>query len=262
MAAALVFVGVTVRPQAQPSAVVVTQLDYIYSRITRKRLDMFTLRGLEMISAHTPYQAIAERLKQIVDNVHTQAAQYKARVILYVDVTGLGDPIIDLIKAKVDPLITVYVTNSDKRSENKDKVTVGKSWLIAKMQTILQDGRLKAPKTPVTEVILNDLLLYDLDPAPTDNELTGSFTVGTQDQLLTALALACQGIPDKEEAGEEFMDWMNRRALRPLPTKASRDWLKEWSGPKAIRSINPLTGDPMPDAEQITQPLATQPPIG
>src|ERR1035437_10092520 len=175
MAAALVFVGATIRPQAQPSAVVVTQLDFIYNRITRKKLDMFTLRGLEMISAHTSYMDIAIRLKQIVDNVHTQAAQYKARVILYVDVTGLGDPIIDLIKAKADPLITVYITNSDKRAENKDKVTVGKSWLIAKMQTILQDGRLKAPKTPVTEVILNDLLVYDLDPAPTDNELTGSF---------------------------------------------------------------------------------------
>lgn len=239
----LITVGASIRPQAQPSAVVVTQITWVYDRLTRARQDFFSVRFMELIAARTPYPDLAYRLKQIVDNLHLQLAQYKGRVILYADVTGLGQPVVSLIQARVDPLVPCYVTANDRRTETDARVTVGKAWLVARLQTLFQGGRISLPRTAANKVLVEELLTYDLDPSPADNELAGSFTVGTQDPMLTALALACQGIPEAEQSGEEFMEYLRRRAMRgPDPRQASRTWLREWHGKSAVRPIDPLTG--------------------
>lgn len=247
--ATIILLGATVRPQAQPSAIVVTQVEWSYNIRTRKRQDSFTVRFMELIPARTPYPRIAERLGQVVDNLHLQAAQYKARVIMYVDVSGLGEPIVDLIKAKADPIYTVYLSANDKRTEHKDRITIGKGWLIARLQVLFQGARVSIPRTEATTQLVEELLAYSLDPSPTDNELTGSFIVGSQDELLTALGLACQGLPASEENAEEFLEFMRRRVSGlPERRKASSDWLKEWNGKSPITSIDPMTGRPAPNS--------------
>lgn len=247
--ATTILLGATIRPQAQPSAIAVTQVDWAYNLKTRKRQDHYTVRYLEIIPARTPYPKIAERLAQVVDNLHLQAAQFKARVIMYADVTGLGEPIVGLIKANADPIITCYISQNDKRSEHKDKATIGKAWLVARLQTLFQGARIVIPQTPATRQLVEELLAYSLDPAPTDNELTGTFVVGSQDELLTALGLACQGVPERELASEEFLEFMRRRVQTfGGDRQASADWLKEWHGASPVDGLDPTKAPPPPDA--------------
>jgi hypothetical protein len=249
--ATTIILGATVRPQAQPTAIVVTQVDYGYNIKTRKRQDHYTVRFIEIIPARTPYPKIAERLGQIVDNLHTQAAQFKARVIMYVDVTGLGIPVIDLIKAKAESIIPCYLTANDKRAEGKDRVTLGKAWLVSRLQVLFQGARIAIPRSSTTELLVQELLAYSLDPSPTDNELTSTFVVGSQDELLTALGLACQGVPKAEEAADEYLEYMRRR-LQGIPTalQASKDWLKEYHGSSPVKGIDPTKETENPEPVQ------------
>jgi hypothetical protein len=54
------------------------------------------------------------------------------------------------------------------------------------------------------------------------------------------LGLACQGVPDKEQGAIEFLEYMTQRvATLPKRTIVSSDPLQEWSGPKAVQSIDP-----------------------
>jgi hypothetical protein len=244
--ATTIIVGASIRPLAQPSAIIVVQMDHLYDIKTHVRHPFFVVRFIELVAARTPYPKIAARLSQVVDNVTTQGAQFKCRVILYADVTGLGQPVVDLVKAKVESLVTVYMSGNEKRTEHESRVTMGKAWMVARLQTLFQSGYIHLPKTEATQLLVEEILAYSLDPAPQDNELTGSFTVGTQDELLTALGLACQGLPEREQAAEEYLDYMRRRVANPRPPlkTASKDWLKEWHGPSPVTSLDPLTREP------------------
>jgi hypothetical protein len=115
----------------------------------------------------------------------------------YVDATGVGNPVVDLLKAAgVRQIKAVYFTYGDRRTVAEDgSVSLGKAWLVSRLQVLLQSERLHLPQTAEAQVLAKELLDYEIRISEDANDRYGAFRVGTHDDLVTALGLAVQAVP-------------------------------------------------------------------
>ena len=207
---ATVIVGAKIGQRHERTGIAVVEAE-------RRGADLhYIARHLERLPAGTPYPDAGARLFEVAKG----AARYAGRVVtsqitsymtgatlhqctrqdltVYVDVTGLGDPILSLVTAagikKANP---VYFNSGDRRLAEKEhgieKVTLGKGWLVARLQVLLQTGRLHLPDTAEAGALAKDLREYEIRMEPDANERYGAFSVSERDDLITALGLAVQG---------------------------------------------------------------------
>ncbi len=158
-------------------------------------------RHLERLPLGTSYPEVARRVATVVAGV---AARGSGRPRLYVDATGLGTPVVDVLRAGgvVADLIPVYFTHGDRRTEERGEVRLGKAWLVSQMQALLQTGRLHLPRTTEAEALARELLDYEIRVTENANDTYGAFKTGTHDDLVTALGLAAQ------EGGEPVIPYI------------------------------------------------------
>lgn len=150
----------------------------------------FVVRFLERMSSGTTFPEAASRLGQIATRVASRTGR---RPPVYVDATGLGSPIMALLEAKTRRVTSVYFNHGDRRiEEGMDEVRLGKAWLVARLQALLQCQRLHLPEGESARTLARDLLDYEIHVSPDANERYGAFPVGAQDDLVTALGLAVQ----------------------------------------------------------------------
>ena len=150
----------------------------------------FSVRHLERLPAGTAFPDLAERTATVVEKV-SKHSERTPRV--YVDATGLGQPVIDLFKSWVAQatVVAVFFTHGDRRvEESSNVIRLGKAYLVAQLQTLLQTGRLHLPRTDDSRILADDLLAYEIQIVENANERYGAFKVGTRDDLVTALGMA------------------------------------------------------------------------
>lgn len=153
----------------------------------------FTVRHLERLPPGTRFPDVAERAGEIARAVVHRTGGFPE---VFVDLTGLGEPIFNVLKRRVHRLTAVYFNHGDRRMEvDTWEVRLGKAWLVARLQALLQMGILHLPRTPDAEALATELLEYEIQVAEDANERYGAFRVGTQDDLVTALGLAVQKDP-------------------------------------------------------------------
>jgi hypothetical protein len=190
--------------------------------------DYYITRFLERLPLGTPYPAIAERVQTVIANISRQVATGEpprfempppsARITLYVDGTGLGQPVVDLLKGAGVAVRPCYFTHGDKRVEQRDRsISLGKAWLVSRLQALLQTARILLPRTTEAHVLAQELLDYEIHVDEKANDTYGAFRVGSHDGLVTALGLAVQ-----EPVREYRITWggfdigeMNQPALSP-----------------------------------------------
>jgi hypothetical protein len=193
----LVTVGVDLGQKRDPTALCVVDGEQRWFGIPprmRWEENHFVVRYLERLAAGTPFPDVVDRVAEVVHAVGRRTG-WRPRV--YVDATGLGDPIVDLFRKEAPRVTPVYFNHGDRRTvEGKEKeVTLGKAWLVARLQALLQSGALHLPKTAAAETLARELLDYEISVVEDANERYGAFRVGTQDDLVTALGLAVQNDP-------------------------------------------------------------------
>jgi hypothetical protein len=125
------------------------------------------------------------------------ASQHQApsSLTVYVDATGVGKPVVDLLaeRLKGTRLIPVYFTHGDQRLHDGNRgIKLGKAWLVSQLQVLLQTGRLHLPRTSEAHVLAQELQDYEIRVDENGRESSGAFKVGTHDDLVTALGLAVQ----------------------------------------------------------------------
>jgi hypothetical protein len=150
------------------------------------------IRYLDRLPLGTPYPGVAERIKTVVSRAATKAGA--SSLVLYVDATGVGTPVVDIIrragvKARVVP---VYFTHGDRRNLVEREVRLGKAWLVSRLQLLLQGDFLHLPRSAEAEALSEELLDYEIRVDENANDKYGAFKVGTHDDLVTALGLATQ----------------------------------------------------------------------
>lgn len=153
----------------------------------------YLIRHLERLPLGTPYPAVVDRLVEI----YRKLTASKHSVRIWMDATGLGQPVVDLLESAGLPVTPVYLTSSDKAVEEGRELRLGKALLVSRLQVLLQSGRIHLPKTREAEVLIEELLNYEIRVTDNANPVFGAFKTGTHDDLATALGLACWQKPSR-----------------------------------------------------------------
>lgn len=188
-----VTLGLDIGQKRDPTAICVAEID---PRKVDKRTDVhFLIRHLERLPLGTPYPQVAERFADLVARVRTKT---DLKPTIFVDATGVGKPVVDIMRDEIQggKVVEVYFTYGDRRVETKEghqlRVSLGKAFLVSRLQALLQTGRLHIPRTAEARALTEELLNYEIRVDDNANDRYGAFRVGTHDDLVTALGLAVQ----------------------------------------------------------------------
>lgn len=107
-----------------------------------------------------------------------------------------------------------YFINGEGRSKDDERVTIGKAYLVARLQMLLQNGRIHLQaKHPKALAMKNKLFEYEIEIDQNANDRYGAFRIGMHDDLVTALGLAVQVDPpfDAVRSGRALASNMRRQ---------------------------------------------------
>ncbi len=186
-------IGVDLGQKRDPTAVCVAEVDR--RQVEGRRETHFLIRHLERLPLGTRYPKVAERIGDLAGRVREKAGTTPT---VYVDATGVGQPVVDLLLEQVhgSSVVPVYFTHGDRRTETTEgstsRVSLGKAHLVSRLQALLQTGRLHLPRTEEAGVLTEELVNYEIRVDERANDRYGAFRVGTHDDLVTALGLAVQ----------------------------------------------------------------------
>ncbi len=166
----------------------------------------FESRFLQRLPLGTPYPVVARRIADIQRNAVKTARQEAAdlhRVTdptvtlwTFVDATGVGQPVMDLLDEAGAQATPCYFTHGDRRTAADSRVTIGKAWLVSRLKALFQSDRIHLPPDhPEARALTAELLDYEIRVDQNANDKYGAFKVGTHDDLVTALGLATQVVP-------------------------------------------------------------------
>lgn len=187
----LVTIGVDIGQKRDPTAVCVAESD---TRTINERPEKhFLIRHLERLPLNTSYPTVARRIGELVSSLREKTGEIPS---IFVDATGVGKPIVDLLCEQTEVIrpTAVYFTHGDKRTERIEdghkQMSLGKALLVSQLQALLQSHRLHLPKTHDAKALAEELLNYEIRVDENANDKYGAFRVGTHDDLVTALGLA------------------------------------------------------------------------
>lgn len=195
----LTTIGVDIGQKRDPTAIAVAEIEYRDSPLPgRKRESHYLVRHLERLPLGTSYPAVSRRIDEICQGVERRTGR---RAHLFVDATGVGQPIVDLLddsSRSAHRVWAVYFTYGDRRTEDRDenRISLGKAYLVSRLQMLLQCQRIHLPRGHrEADALVQELLDYEIRVDENANDKYGAFRVGTHDDLVTALGLAVNQEP-------------------------------------------------------------------
>ena len=148
-----VSIGVDVGQKRDPTAIVVAEAQGQHSAT------VFLARYIERLSLGTPYPQVAIRIAEVVAGIRERMPSEGVRrpwnrprnLILTVDATGLGLPVVELIQEALPKgacrVRAATFTHGDRLTKAGRELRVGKAYLVSRLQALLQTGRIKLPRT-------------------------------------------------------------------------------------------------------------------
>jgi len=152
-----------------------------------RRLDV---RHLERVALGTPYPAVVERVCDVM-----RMPDLQGRCALLVDATGVGAPVVDLLRAAAldCPLIAVTITGGMHAARVAGGWSVPKRDLVTGLQVSLDLGELRMPRTPMGGELVGELMGMRVKISESGHDAYGAEGRGAHDDLVLALGLACWG---------------------------------------------------------------------
>jgi len=190
------FLGLDLGQKRDHSAVVVVE------RIDHRRafqgtsFEKILVKYAERMPLGTPYPRIVERVKAIV-----QCDELGGNCALAVDATGVGAPVVDMLRAARlgCELNAVVITGGERGSGNG---TVPKQDLMAELLVLLENGQLKIARMKETERLMRELGDVRMSVNGSGRVRLGADGSGEHDDLVIALALACWRAKGRQHIGE------------------------------------------------------------
>jgi hypothetical protein len=190
------FVGLDLGQRQDPSAVAVVE----------KVAEALLVRHVERVPLRTPYPRVVARMRGI-----TGHAELQGRCALAVDATGVGAPVVEMLReARLDcEICAVTITSGERANETGSGWNVPKQDLIAGVQVRLERGELRIARD-LGELgpLVRELMDMKSLRGRTGRIRLGADGCGEHDDLVIALALACwrAGRPEARKNG-----WGTRR---------------------------------------------------
>jgi hypothetical protein len=141
----------------------------------------------------------------------TRHPAFGGRVDLSVDATGVGRPVIDMLRTspRKGNLRPVMVTGGEYQHEMNGYFQVPKRDLISGLALLFQTGGLKiAQDLEEGEALVKELLAMERRLTAGGREQFGTWRQGAHDDLVFAVALACWGVQEAHCWSETH--WFNR----------------------------------------------------
>ncbi len=147
------------------------------------------LRHLSRFDLGTPYPAIVQELSKVL-----AVPPLKGETRLIVDATGVGRPVVDLLRQNELQPIAVTITAGDAELMLRwDDWRVPKRDLVANLEVLLQTERLKMAKgMPLVATLVGELLAFQRRVTLSSaHDSYGVWREGVHDDLVLGVALAC-----------------------------------------------------------------------
>ena len=156
----------------------------------------YVIRFLERLPLGISYPQIIDHIMRINRNIPEPKNGYKLEKHLWIDATGVGKPIVDLLRTNEESnnLHEVFITGGE-ATENinpwQTVIKLPKSYIVSRLQVMLSYGRIHLPNTAYTIALQEELKNFIIRVNTNANLEFGAFKVGTHDDLVTALGLSC-----------------------------------------------------------------------
>jgi hypothetical protein len=183
------------------------------------------LRYLERVPMGTPYPEVVERVAEV-----TRDRQLAGRCHLAVDGTGVGRPVVDLLRRAKTEAILMPVTITGGQTETTDQgfYRVPKRDLIIGLQVLLQRGGLRiAKQLPFARKLVEELEAVEVRVSPAGNEQYAAWREGTHDDLVFAVALAYWSAQKAYPNGPQGNDRWWTNGLQEDAGRMFRKWKAE-----------------------------------
>lgn len=209
-----IHVGIDVGKTQDPTAIVVSQVmtdvlaptRYVVQHMERVPLGMSypdiaaqCVKVLAALASMITAQR-AQRLRELMQQVAQTGEQVTHIPVIdvrsWIDATGVGRPVYDMIAAAikkdertrhVDVRPVIFAHGE---TYNKQTGTLGKAFLVSRMQVLLQEHRFQLPpRHPETLAMTTELKNYDIKISDDGKDTYGAMKTGTHDDLVTAAGL-------------------------------------------------------------------------
>lgn len=160
----------------------------------------YTIRYIQRLPLGTSYPDVADFLADLLCN--DRFAHRDVRCLI--DVTGVGRGVYDLLKDEIkrrEAALHVQlkpITFSHGEKYNRSTGVLAKAFLVSRLQSLLQGGRVHGPDTKEMKATVEELRVYEIKLTDDGKDQYGAFQTGTHDDLATAMALACLENPFDE----------------------------------------------------------------
>lgn len=179
------------------------------------------VRHLKRWPLGTPYPAIVAEVAALVRRVNASRARPRLEVFdgfdlplpvgtLAVDATGVGRPVVDLLRQAGMPcrLQAVTITAGHAATAGPGGVNVPKKELVSVLQVLLQSRRLKvAAGLPDAATLVRELTTFHTKITLAGNETFGAWREGAHDDLVLAVALAAWFAEHEPDSASFLRDW-------------------------------------------------------
>lgn len=147
---------------------------------------------LERLSIGTPYPAQVARVKELHDRLKADTG---TAPLLVVDQTGVGRPVVDMLRAAELSPIAVTITGGDAVTQDGKDYRVPKRDLVSVVQVLSQSHRLKiAKELKEAQTLTSELLAFKYSISLKGHDSYGNdvgpWRENPHDDLVLALALA------------------------------------------------------------------------
>lgn len=148
---------------------------------------IYAVRHLERVRGK-PYPEIVKRVCDLMAAPPLNGGNTS----LVCDATGVGRPVVDLLRQAGLGPIAVTITGGDLVSDEGTNYRVPKRDLVGAVQVLLQGRRLKvAEQVPEARLLVEELQNFQIKITASANDTYGAWREGTHDDLVLAVALAC-----------------------------------------------------------------------
>jgi hypothetical protein len=175
----------------------------------------YTIRHIRRVPLNTSYPEVALLLADLLCS--DLFAHRDVRCLP--DVTGVGRPVYDDLCKEImlrkqglatwiNGVLTVGkgigriqikpITFSHGEKYNRATGVLAKAFLVSRLQSLLQAGRVHGPDTKEMAATLEELKVYEIKVSDDGADQYGAFKTGTHDDLATALGLSCLEDPFSE----------------------------------------------------------------
>jgi hypothetical protein len=173
---------------------------------------------------HAQRFPLGTRFDGVVKPIVAQLAKppLLGRTMLAIDALGVGAAVVEQIKDALPRGTRCHLIRAhagDTVSEADGKTRVPKRDLVATIEVLLQNGRLRiAKQLPATDELVDELLDYRRTITDAGNDRYGSSSTG-HDDLVDALSLACWAA-EKRGPGRPLVT--GKPHLREIPTLSTQ----------------------------------------